>query len=350
MGIRAAVAGASGYAGGELLRLLLGHPEFEIGAITAHTHAGQAVTDLHPQLATLADRTFAETVPEAFDGVDVVFLGLPHGASARVAPEVPDDVPLVDIGADFRLADPADWTSYYPTPHAGRWTYGLPELADGTAKLRRAIAASRRVANPGCYASAVILGLAPLVAADLVEASDVVAVAASGTTGAGRAVKPHLLGSEVLGRMSTYKTGGAHQHIPEIEQAVAEAAGRARDEVRLSFTPMLAPMPRGILATVTATTHPGAGLSQLREAIAAAYAGEPFVRLMPEGAWPDTGATRGANTAFVQVAHDRHANRAVVVTAIDNLGKGAAGQAVQNANIMLGLPETAGLSTEGVAP
>lgn len=348
MGIRAAIAGASGYAGGELLRLLLHHPEFEIGTVTASSSAGAPVTAVHPQLPTLADRTFTETTPEAFADADLVFLGLPHGESARVAGWIGDDVPVVDIGADFRLASAEDWTAYYGTAHAGRWTYGLPELPYGAGKQRDRVASTRRVANPGCYATTIILGVAPLVRDGLVEPGGISVVASSGTTGAGRAAKPHLLGSEVMGQLSTYKAGGAHQHIPEIRQAVAESAGRPIGDVRVSFTPMLAPMPRGILAVINAVPYDGA--AGLCESLIAAYAGEPFVRVLPEGIWPATGATAGSNSVQLQLAYDEAAGRAVIVAALDNLGKGAAGQALQNANLMLGLEETAGLPLEGVAP
>ena len=203
MGTRVAIAGASGYAGGELLRLLLRHPEFEIGTITAASNAGAPVTSIHPQLPTLADRTFAETTPEAFADAGLVVMGLPGGESARVAGWIPDDVPVVDIGADFRLASAEQWTAYYGTPYAGRWTYGMPELPYGSGKLREQIAGARRVANPGCYATSIILSVAPLVRDGLADPAGITVVAASGTTGAGRSLKPHLLGSEVMGQLST---------------------------------------------------------------------------------------------------------------------------------------------------
>ena len=348
MGTRVAIAGGSGYAGGELLRLLLRHPEFEIGTVTAAANAGAPVTSVHPHLPSLADRTFADTTPEAFADADLVFLGLPHGESARVAGWIGADVPVVDLGADFRLASAGDWAAYYGSPYAGRRPYGLPELPHGDGKLRDLVAGARHIANPGCDATAVILGLAPLVRDGLVDPAGITVVASSGTSGAGRSAKPHLLGSEVMGQLSTYQTAGAPPPIPEMRQAVAEAAGRDPDEVRLSFTPMLAPMPRGILAVTHVTSYDGA--AGLYDSLAGAYAGEPFVRVLPEGVWPVTGATTGSNSAHLQVGYDATGRRAVIVTAIDNLGKGAAGQALQNANIVLGLDETAGLPSEGVAP
>jgi N-acetyl-gamma-glutamyl-phosphate reductase len=349
MGARVAVAGASGYAGGELLRLLAGHPDLEIGPVSAASSAGTPVTTVHPQLAghpALEDSVFAATDPEVLADADLLFTALPHGESAQLAAGLPAQLKVIDLGADFRLADEAAWTRYYPTPYAGRWTYGLPELPGA----RDAIRASARVAAPGCYATASILALAPLLATRVADPADIVIVAASGTSGAGRSPRPDLLASEVMSSMSAYQVGGTHRHTPEIEQALySERTGvPPSGPVTVSFTPTLAPMPRGILATCTARS--GASSGELREALGRAYAGEPFVHLLPEGRWPGTGATLGSNAAHLQVAADAHAGRAIVICAIDNLGKGAAGQAVQIANLMLGLPETAGLTPHGVAP
>ena len=332
MGIRVAVAGASGYAGGELLRLVAGHPELDLVTATAHTQAGTALASVHPHLAGL-DLTLGATDAATLGDADLVFLALPHGESAALAAQLPAAVKIVDLGADFRLRDPAGWERYYGGPHAGTWTYGLPELPG----QRSRIAASQRVANTGCYAAAITLALAPLIRSGVAQPEDVVVVAASGTSGAGRAAKPHLLATEVMGDLTPYKVG-AHQHVPEIKQATGATS--------LSMTPMLAPMPRGILATVTA--RPAAG--DARAALLEAYANEPFVRVLPDGAWPHTGATAGSNACHLQVTTDVDSGRIVVVSALDNLGKGAAGQAVQCANLMLGLPETAGLSAYGVAP
>ncbi|MFI6226928.1 N-acetyl-gamma-glutamyl-phosphate reductase [Micromonospora echinospora] len=334
MGIRIAVAGASGYAGGELLRLVAGHPEFDLVAATAHSQAGQPVSAVHPQLAGL-DLTLAATDPAALADADLVFLALPHGQSAALAAVLPSTVKVVDLGADHRLADATAWQRYYGGPHAGTWTYGLPELPG----QRAAIAAADRVAATGCYAVATTLALAPLVAAGAVSPADVVVVAASGTSGAGRAAKAHLLGSEVMGDLSPYKVG-AHQHVPEIKQA-AGATG-------LSFTPVLAPMPRGILATVTAV--PAGPDVDPRAVLVEAYADAPFVHVLPEGRWPHTAATLGSNSCHLQATRDVDTDRVIVVSAVDNLGKGAAGQAVQCANLMFGLPETTGLSVWGIAP
>ena len=344
MGIQVGVAGASGYAGGELLRLIGGHPAFELGPVAAVTNAGVPVTEVHPHLPVLADRSFDALEPDRLASADLVFLALPHEQSAAVAAGLPTHLPVVDLSASFRLADPAAWASYYPGEHAGRWVYGLPELTGA----RELIRAAHRVAAPGCYATAAILALAPLLAAALVEPDDIVIVAASGTSGAGRAPQPNLLATEVMGAMSAYQVGGVHRHTPEIEQALGEAAGVTPV---VSFTPSLAPMPRGILATCTARLAAlDTGPAALRAALSAAYAGEPFVHLLGEGRWPTTAATGGSNAAHLQVAADRHAGRAVVIAALDNLGKGAAGQAIQAANLMLGLPEESGLTAHGLAP
>ncbi|HUA30165.1 MAG TPA: N-acetyl-gamma-glutamyl-phosphate reductase [Streptosporangiaceae bacterium] len=360
MGARVAVAGGSGYAGGELLRLLASHPDLQLGPVTADSNAGRPIAEVHPQLAgvpSLAGRTFdaidaagaAAALPDS--GCDLAFLALPAGQSASLAGRLGPDIKVVDLGPDFRLADPAAWARHYRDPYPGRWITGLPELPGA----RERIAAADRVAVPGCYATAAIVALAPVLAAGLIEPADIVIVAASGTSGAGRVPRPELLASEVMGAVSAYQAGGAHRHTPEIEQALGEAAGRAG--VTVSFTPVLTPMPRGILATCTARLAPGSAggtatkaTTALREALAEAYAGEPFLCLLPEGRWPTTAAVAGSNGVHLQAAADTRTGRATVVAAIDNLGKGAAGQAIQNANLMLGLPETAGLTACGVAP
>jgi N-acetyl-gamma-glutamyl-phosphate reductase len=355
VGVRVAVAGASGYAGGELLRLISGHPHLELGPLSAGASAGMPVTGVHPHLPALAGRVFDPADPGLLAAADLVFLALPHEESAALAAALPGHVAVIDLSASFRLADPQAWATYYRTGHAGCWVYGLPELPGSRAR----ISAAHRVASPGCYATTAILALAPLLAAGLAEPQDIVIVAASGTSGAGRSPSAALLATEVMGAVSAYQVGGTHRHTPEIEQALAEVAdgqqGRpaAADAARpsVSFTPMLAPMPRGILATCTARLTGAAPTTPaVRAVLAEAYAGEPFVHVLPEGSWPTTAATVGSNAAHLQAAADAHAGRAVVVAALDNLGKGAAGQAVQAANLMLGLPETAGLTAQGVAP
>ena len=341
-----AVSGASGYAGGEALRLLAGHPSVTVGAITAHSNAGERLGALQPHLHALADRVLAETTAEVLAGHDVVILALPHGASGALAAEIAERSPdtlVIDAGADHRLESAADWEAFYGTAHAGTWPYGLPELPG----QRERLAGTRRIAVPGCYPTTSILALAPGFAAGLLEPQDVVIVAASGTSGAGKALKPHLLGAEVMGGMSPYGVGGGHRHTPEIEQGLAQAAG---EPVRVSFTPTLAPMSRGILATATARLRPGVAAADVRDAWAAAYGGERFVHLLPEGQWPTTKAVLGSNHVQLQLAVDERAGRVIVCAALDNLTKGTAGGAVQSMNIALGLPEQAGLEQQGVAP
>ena len=338
-----AVAGASGYAGGELLRLILAHPGLTLGPVAAGSRAGEPLVAVHPNLTELAHLVLAETTAATLGEADLVFLALPHGESASLVRDLPPDVRVVDLGADFRLLDATAWEAYYGSAHAGTWTYGLPELPG----LRAQVASSRRVANPGCYATSVAVALAPVLGAGLAEPTDIVVVAASGTSGAGRKASDALLASQVMGSMSVYKAGGVHQHTPEMEQSLAAVAGTP---VTLSFTPLLAPMPRGIVATCTAVARDKATTESVRSALLDAYADEPFVVVLPEGVWPQTSSVSGSNMVQVQCAVDDHSGRVVVVSAIDNLVKGAAGQAIQNANIMLGLPEAAGLTRNGVAP
>jgi N-acetyl-gamma-glutamyl-phosphate reductase len=337
-----AVAGASGYAGGELLRLLLGHPEVEIGAVTADSSAGSTLGSHQPHLLPLADRVLAPTTPAVLANHDVVFLALPHGASAALASELPSEAVVIDCGADFRLVDDATWEQYYGGVRAGSWPYGLPELPG----QRDLISGSRRIAVPGCYPTVSTLALAPAVQAGLVDPASIVIVAVSGASGAGKAPKPHLVGSEVMGSAMAYGVG-VHRHTPEIEQNLRMLTDRP---VTVSFTAVLAPMPRGILATATAALLPGVDNTALRSAYAAAYEKETFVHLLPEGTWPQTKATLGSNAMHLQVTADTRTGRLVAVGAIDNLTKGTAGAAVQCMNLALGLNETTGLTTIGLAP
>ncbi|MCH8561477.1 N-acetyl-gamma-glutamyl-phosphate reductase [Nesterenkonia sp. DZ6] len=338
-----AVSGASGYAGGEVLRLLAGHPEVEIGAVTAHSSAGERLGAVQPHLVTLADRVLIDTTAENLAGHDVVFLALPHGASAEIAAQLGEDTIVIDAAADHRLESAAAWEKFYGSAHQGTWPYGLPELPGQRAKL----AGARRIAVPGCYPTTIMLGLAPALAAGLLQPDDIVIVAATGSSGAGKALKLHLLSAEVIGGMSPYGVGGVHRHTPEIEQGLGHAAGV---EVQVSFTPTLAPMARGILATSTAKLAPGTTEAALRAAYREHYDGEAFVHLLPEGQWPATKQVVGSNHVTLQLAVDEHAGRAVVVSAADNLTKGTAGGAVQSMNIALGLPETTGLNLLGVSP
>ena len=340
-----AVAGASGYAGGEILRLLLGHPGYAdgsltIGALTAAASAGSTLGEHHPHLLPLSERIIEPTDADVLSGHDVVFLALPHGHSAEIAERLGAGTVVIDCGADFRLTDPADWRRFYGSEHAGSWPYGLPELPGGRDRLRGAT----RIAVPGCYPTAALLALLPAVAADLVEPA-VTVVAVSGTSGAGRAAKVDLLASEVIGSARAYNIAGVHRHTPEIAQGLRAVTDKP---VTVSFTPVLIPTARGILATCTARTS--ASAAQIREAYEKAYAGEPFVYLLPEGRLPQTGSVIGSNAAQLAVAVDADAGVLVAVCAIDSLVKGTAGAAVQSMNLALGWPEGQGLSTVGLAP
>lgn len=337
------VVGASGYAGAELLRMLNRHPNFRVDVAAAGSNAGQPVATVHPSLIGLGDLVFSPTSTEVLDGLDLVFLALPHGESAALTDQLPQSLRIVDLGADHRLQDPAAWSHYYGGDAAQPWTYGLPELPGRRADIEQAT----RIANPGCYATALQLAAAPLLSAGLAEPQDVVAVAASGTSGAGRKASIPHSATEVMGSMSAYRVGGTHQHTAEVVQELSTVAG---SPVTLSFTPLLAPMPRGILATITLVATPGASQDTVSAAMHAAYDDAPFVFVLPDGQSPSTSSTLGTNCAQLQVQFDDRSGRIVVVTAIDNLGKGAAGQAIQNANLMFGLPEATGLDLLGVAP
>ncbi len=343
-----AVAGASGYAGGELLRLLASHPDFEVTTVTAHQNAGQSLGVVQPHLRSLAHLELAPTEPGVLEGHDVVFVALPHGKSGALTAHLSADTLVVDCGADHRLTSPAAWERFYGGEFFGAWDYGMPELLHSAGGTQRdVLRGSRRIAVPGCNVTAITLGLAPGIRAGVIEASDLVAVLAVGPSGAGKTLRTDLLASELMGSASAYGVGGVHRHTPEIIQNLEVAGGQ---NTTVSFTPVLVPMSRGILATSTARLVPGATASAVREAWEAAYAEEPFVELLPAGQFPRTADTLGANTCLVGLAVDENAGRVVVVSALDNLVKGTAGAAIQSANIALGIPETTGLSRDGVAP
>ena len=375
-----AVAGASGYAGGELLRLLSEHPEYDVTTVTAHSNAGQSLISVQPHLRALAHLTLVDTSAANLAGHDIVFLALPHGKSGEITAQLPDDVLVVDCGADHRLTDPADWAAFYGGEYFGAWTYGMPELvvttaaptvdaattrdgmptvdgpsnddayvvdAAGTGRQRDRLVGATRIAVPGCNVTAVTIGLAPGVAAGVVETDDIVAVLAVGPSGAGKSLKQQYLAAEIMGSASAYGVGGNHRHIPEIQQNLRLAGGT---NIRVSFTPVLVPMSRGILATTTARLAPGASEADVRSAWQLAYADEPFVHVLPAGEYPRVADTLGANTILIGLAVDEAAGRVVVISALDNLVKGTAGAAIQSTNIALGLPESLGLSVNGVAP
>lgn len=345
-----AVSGASGYAGGEILRLLAAHPDIEIRTVTAHSTAGQPLVASQPHLRSLAHLTIQDTTPETLAGHDIVFLALPHGQSGQYTDALGDTPLVIDAGADHRLTSPDAWAQFYGGPFGEPWTYGVPELLVDGRKQRERLVGATRIAAPGCNASTVALSLAPGVAAGVIDPSDIVSVLAVGPSGAGKSLKTNLLASEILGSANPYAVGGTHRHIPEIRQALVAAGAATEADVRISFTPVLVPMSRGILATSTAPIAPGATDEQIRAAWADAYGDETFVQLLPDGQFPRTADVLGANTALIGLAIDRAANRVVVVTAVDNLVKGTAGAAIQSMNIALGLPEATGLTVNGVAP
>jgi len=337
--MKTAVIGGSGYAGGELLRLLAVHPHFQVVVVTAHSNSGELITAVHPQLTSYGTRTFSAVSDVDFSAVELVFIALPHGESASLVHTLPDHLKIVDLGADFRLVDSALWEKYYGGTHAGTWVYGLPEIIGSRSK----IAKSKRIANPGCYPTSVAIGLAP--ALDFIDSSDIVVVSATGTTGAGRNAKVHLIASEIMGSLNSYKFGGVHQHTPEMEQTLSSLMGAT---VNILFTPIMAPMTRGILSTLTAKMTKNLTTEQVHSLYSSAYQDEYFVDVLAIGQLPKTGALTGSNKVQLQVAVDSHTNRLVVSVALDNLGKGAAGQAIQNANIINGFPEASGLSLDGL--
>lgn len=342
-----AVAGASGYAGGELLRLLQNHPEFEVRTVTAHSNVDQTLQAVQPHLRGYPEMVFVDTTPENLAGHDIVFLALPHGASGAVTANLPADTLVIDCGADHRLESEADWAAFYGGDYFGAWSYGIPELPRDAGTQREHLVGARRIAAPGCNASAVALAFAPAIQAGLIDEQHLNAVLAVGPSGAGKALKLNLLASEILGSANPYAVGGTHRHIPEIQQSLRWAGAT---NPKLSFTPVIVPMSRGILATCTAPLTPGTTAADLRAAYEQAYAGETFVQLLPAESWPRTADALGANTALIGVAVDEAAGVAVILVALDNLVKGTAGAAIQSANVALGLPETLGLSTNGVAP
>lgn len=348
MTLSVAIAGASGYVGGELMRLIANHPELDLRTVTAKTNVGEKVSKLHPAQRKYGDLVFSETSKANLSKHDLVFLALPHGASAQVAADLGDVTMVIDCGADFRLTDSLAWEKYYGGVHAGSWTYGLPELTLAAGgKQRGRLRDAKRIAVPGCNVTAITLALAPALTAGLVEPTDLVSVLSVGTSGAGRVASANLIASEVIGSASAYGVGGIHRHTPEIEQNLALAAG---EEVKVSFTPVLVPMKRGILAVNTAVAKSSASQAALREVYEDAYGDENFVELLPEGIFPSTGSVMGSNTASIGVSFDEHSGRVVIISAIDNLVKGTAGGAIQTMNIALGLLESLGLEQNGTQP
>ena len=342
--IKVGIVGGTGYTGVELLRLLALHEEAEVVAITSRAESGRRVDDLFPNLRGVYDLAFSEPEPGLLAACDVVFFATPHNVAMNLVPELLDaGTRVVDLSADYRIRDASLWSEWYGEPHASpqllsEAVYGLPEVN------RESIASARLVACPGCYPTSVQLGFIPLLAAGLVDPGHLIASSASGVSGAGRQAKVDNLLSEVSDSFKAYAVGG-HRHLPEIEQGLADVAG---EEVRLTFVPHLLPMIRGIHSTLFARlSNPGTDLQALYES---RYRDEPFVDVLPPGTFPQTRTVKGANRCQLSIQVPRQRDTVVVMATIDNLVKGASGQAVQNMNIMLGLPEETGLRQVGLLP
>lgn len=345
--IKVGIIGATGYAGAELVRLLSRHPQVEFGALTSQSYAGKLIWEVFPHLYGLVDDRLEElNLPELVANCDVIFTALPHGHAMPVAEAVwQQGKRLIDLGADFRLKDAAIYQSWYKTEHTAvdllaSAVYGLPEL------YRRQIKDSRIIANPGCYPTSAILGLAPLLTNRLINPESVIIDAKSGVSGAGRGLSLKTHFSETTGNFQAYGVA-THRHTPEIEQELSMLAGVP---LTVSFTPHLTPMVRGILSTMYAKLNQDMTTGEVLAIYRRFYEGERFVRVLPEGKLPSTKAVAGSNCCDIAVTVDTRTKRVIVLSAIDNLIKGAAGQAVQNLNVMLGLPEDTGLDFAGMYP
>jgi N-acetyl-gamma-glutamyl-phosphate reductase len=342
---RIGILGASGYTGAELLRLLRHHPQTEIAALTADRQAGRPIGAVFPHLAG-EDLPDLVTIGEVdWSALDIVFCGLPHGTTQEVIAGLPRHLKVIDLSADFRLTDIATYAEWYGHEHRApelqrEAVYGLTEIE------RERIRQARLIAVPGCYPTAAQLPLIPLLRARLIDPDDIIIDAKSGVSGAGRAAREGSLFCEVSEGIHAYGVAG-HRHAPEIEQGLSAAAGR---KLVVNFTPHLMPMNRGILSTIYVRLAPGATLGDLRAVLEGAYRDEPFVRVLPDGSLPATRHVRATNLCLIGLSRDRVANRAILVSAIDNLVKGASGQAIQNMNTMLGLPETTALEHRAVFP
>lgn len=343
--VRIAILGASGYTGAELLRLLAEHPHAEIVALTADRQAGKAIGSVFPHLAIRKLPKLVAIADVDWSKVDLVFCCLPHATTQEVVKTLPGHLKVVDLSADFRLTDPKAYFEWYGHEHHAlelqkEAVYGLTEI------WRAAIANARLIAVPGCYPTGAQLPLVPLVKQAVIDADDIVIDAKSGVTGAGRGAKETSLFAEVSEGINAYGVA-SHRHMPEIEQGLSVAAGRP---INVSFTPHLMPMNRGILSTIYVRYAKGATLADLRRVLEQAYADEPFVHVLPEGMLPSTHHVRGSNLCLIGLSKDRLSGRAILVSAIDNLVKGASGQAVQNMNVLMGFPERSGLRQEPLFP
>ena len=351
---RVAIAGASGYAGGEAARLVSAHPDLELATVSAKTSAGKTLGDVHPHLASVSHLVIQDTTVEGLAGHDVIILALPHGTSGQLGrdlAEVSTQSVLVDLGADRRLTSSDDWDAFYGGDYFGPWTYGLPELVvRGSGKQRDALRGATRIAAPGCNAQAVTLGIAPLIAHGAVIPKDIVTTLAVGPSGAGKAARVDLLAAELMGSAKPYAIAGSHRHIPEIRQNLVLSGGSAVADVSITMSPVLVPMSRGICAVTTIPLESGAGQHHVDEVMAEVYGTEPFIRVYPRGHLPATADVLGSNTVGIAAVVDTHSSRVTVVTVLDNLVKGTAGAAIQSLNVALGFDEGTGLAVDGVAP
>lgn len=343
--IRIGIVGASGYTGAELLRLLRYHPQAEIAALTADRQAGKPIGAVFPHLAGRGLPDLVTIADVDWSMLDLAFCGLPHGTTQEVIAGLPTHLKIVDLSADFRLFDTATYAEWYGHAHRApelqrAAVYGLTEIT------REQVRRARLVANPGCYPTSAQLPLIPLLRAQLIDADDIIIDAKSGASGAGRAAREGSLYCEVAEGIHAYGVA-SHRHAPEVEQGLSEAAGRP---IVVNFTPHLMPMNRGILSTIYVRVAAGATLGDLRAVLEQAYLNEPFVRVLPDGSLPATRHVRGTNLCLIGLSRDRVAGRAILVSALDNLVKGASGQAIQNMNAMLGYPETTALVHDALFP
>ncbi len=348
MAVKVGIIGASGYTGAELIRLAAAHPEVEITYVTANQYQGVRVDELYPHLIGISDAVFeAYDFKTAVSKADLFFLALPHGRGMEVASLLLDaDHQVIDLSGDFRLSDAATYEAWYKTEHTSpelivRAAYGLPELFEE--KIRE----STFISNPGCYPTGAILALAPLLAKKLVKTENIIIDSLSGVSGAGREPKPGTHFCKVDGNLTAYKVGGVHQHTPEIEQYLSEVAG---EKLVVSFTPHLVPVSRGILTTAYANSMGKVDLDKVIEAYNEFYKDKPFVHVLSKSKYPETKNVLGSNFCHIGLAYDDRMDRVIAISAIDNLVKGASGQAIQNMNIMLGLPQDMGLRGVGLAP
>ncbi len=342
---RIAILGASGYTGAELLRLLIPHQNVQICALTAEKNAGQPLAAVLPHLRGYGLPDLCKIDAVDFKGIDVVFCALPHGTTQEVVAALPRNLKIIDLSADFRLADIESYATWYGHQHRApalqaEAVYGLTEINRAT------IAGARLIANPGCYPTASQLPLIPLLRAGLIEPDDIIIDAKSGVSGAGRELKQGNLFCETAEGMQAYGVAG-HRHAPEIEAGLSQAAGHS---VVVNFTPHLVPMSRGIFASLYVRLKGGTTITTLRSCWQAQYGKEPFIEILPEGQWPSTRQVRGTNRCQMAVAADRVPGRAIILATIDNLVKGAAGQAIQNMNLSCGWPETTGLEHTALFP